>query len=420
MLHNQGSLLVYSINYAPEVIGVGKYCTELVDYLSTEGMAVDVVTAVPHYPGWRVYDGFRNRYWTHKINKIRVCHCPIWLARDTRGIKRALTPLSFALSSAPVVFWRILRMRPDTVLCLEPTLFAAPVALLAAKLVGSRTVLHAQDLEVDAAFGVHHLKGRWLHCLANAFDRWLLGAFDGVVTISKHMGKKILDKGLAEDRLVIIRNWINLDQIRPLNRPSHYRSSLNLSEDRFVALYAGNIGVKQGLHVLCDAAEMLVTHPRISFVVVGDGPEKAGLMARYGHIPNLQFLPIQPTDKLCELLNLADVHILPQDRGAADLVLPSKLGGMLASGKACIVMADPETELYDFLEGHVELVPSGDSRVLSYTIATMARDPQLLHRNEYSDILSKLDSRKILPKFKAFLENPRVYTNASSNASKAD
>ncbi len=84
---------------------------------------------------------------------------------------------------------------------------------------------------------------------------------------------------------------------------------------------------------MLDAARLLKDRPDLYFVVAGDGPEKARLMRDYADLPNLRFLPLQPEERLCELLNLADLHVLPQSSGAADLVLPSKLGGMLASGK---------------------------------------------------------------------------------------
>lgn len=112
---------------------------------------------------------------------------------------------------------------------------------------------------------------------------------------------------------------------------------------------------------------------RILFVVADDGPEKSRLVARYDHLRNVRFLPVQSAERLSELFNLADVHVLPQDCGVANLVLPSKLGGMLASGKDCIVMADPGAELYEFLKGSVTLLPPGDAQILADGILTTTR-----------------------------------------------
>jgi len=395
------------MNYTPEPIGVGRYSGELGAYLAKAGFLVDVVTASPHYPGWAVRGGYGNRYMTEYIDGARVTHCPLFLTRKMRGIRRAVAPFSFALSSAPVVIWRALTLRPDTVLCVEPTLFAAPAGLLAARLAGARTVLHVQDLEIDAAFGVHHLNGRLLKWLSNAVENRLLRSFDAVVTISGRMGDKLKKKGVRPDRLSLVRNWVDLDRIKPLDRPSTYRAELGLSDRRFVALYAGNVGAKQALNILLDAAEKLVGEIGIVFVIAGDGPAKAGLVARYGHLPNVRFLPVQPEERLCDLLNLADVHVLPQDRGAADLVLPSKLGGMLASGKPCIVMADPGTELYDFLGNDAILLPPGNADALAKTVSALFRDSARPGAPSQIHDLSSLTAKHNLSRFKAILTQRR-------------
>src|SRR5690606_19418290 len=113
---------------------------------------VTVVTTPPHYPGWSVRDGYSNNYSSECKNGVKIFRVPLFLKENMGGIWRLLAPVSFAATSAPVVLYNILRHRPQIVICVEPTLFAAPLATLAAKAVGARTVLHVQDLEVDAAF----------------------------------------------------------------------------------------------------------------------------------------------------------------------------------------------------------------------------------------------------------------------------
>jgi colanic acid biosynthesis glycosyl transferase WcaI len=135
-------VFIYGINYAPEPTGVGRYTGELGSYLAQQGLEVEVVTAAPHYPGWAVQGGYRNRFSVERLDGARVTRCPLLLRIEMRGVWRALAPLTFALTSAPIAVWRIFTTRPDIVLCVEPTLFSAPAALLAAKIVGARTVLH--------------------------------------------------------------------------------------------------------------------------------------------------------------------------------------------------------------------------------------------------------------------------------------
>lgn len=366
-------VLVYGMNYAPEMAGVGRYTGEIAEHLASLGADVTVVTTPPHYPGWKVQQSHGNRYSKAKEERVLVFRVPLLLREKMGGIWRLLAPASFALTSAPVVFWQILKRRPVTVFCVEPTLFAAPVAQFAAWLVGARTVLHVQDLEVDAAFAVGHLAGfKWIKALGLVYERLALRRFHQVVTISMRMAEKLSEKGVSPDRVAIVRNWVDLSHIYPMKEVSPYRAELGFSDEDFVVLYSGNIGAKQGLNVLLDAAERLRHQPRIKFVIAGEGPSKSELEKRYGHLPSVRLLPFQPYARLNAFLNMADLHALPQDRGAADLVLPSKLGGMLASGRQIVVTADPGTELADFVGDTAIVTPPGDAELLAEAIRRAA------------------------------------------------
>lgn len=376
-------VVVYGMNYAPEMAGVGRYTGEIAEHLANLGAEVTVVTTPPHYPGWKVHETHGNRYSRAREDRVLVFRVPLLLRRKMGGIWRLLAPASFALTSAPVVFWQIVSRRPATVFCVEPTLFAAPVAQLAAWLVGARTVLHVQDLEVDAAFAVGHLAGfKWLKVIGLAYERFALLRFHQVVTISTRMAEKLSQKGVPADRVAVVRNWVDLSHIYPMEEVSPYRAELGFSDEDFVVLYSGNIGAKQGLNVLLDAAERLRDQPRIRFVIAGEGPSKSELENRYGHLPGVQFLPFQPYARLNAFLNMPDLHALPQESGAADLVLPSKLGGMLASGKQIIVTADPGTELADFVGETAIVTPPGDAERLAERILLESKNqPTCLGRN---------------------------------------
>ena len=363
-------VFIFAMNYAPEMAGVGRYSGEIGDYFCQLGHEVRVVTTIPHYPGWKVLPPYRNfRYNYEKRGKLKITRCPLILRERMGGIWRFIAPLSFALTSAPVTFWQVLRHRPDTVLCIEPTLMGAPFAIIAARLVGAKTVLHVQDLEVDASFAVGHLaQRRWLKTIAHAFEKMLLRSFDRLITISGRMAERLADKGVDAARIAIVRNWVDLEHIKPLEGPSTYRSELGLADQDFVVLYSGNIGAKQGFDNLLEAAAQLTAHADIVFVIAGEGPAKRDLLALSATLGNVRFLPFQPYARLSEFLGLADLHVLPQAADAADLVLPSKLGGMLASGRRVLVTAAAGTELASFVEGAAIIVPPGDSTALAKAI----------------------------------------------------
>jgi colanic acid biosynthesis glycosyl transferase WcaI len=361
-------ILIHGINYAPELIGVGRYTTELAEYLAKSGHVVEVITAPPHYPGWWVRSGYQAHWYSREyLNGVKIYRCPLLLRKNGQGFWRLFAPLSFAIAAAPLVAWRILRGKPDTVICIEPTLFSAPVAALVAKVIGAKRALHVQDLEVDAAFAVGHLS-TGLKRIALAFERVILRRFETIITISERMRERLLEKRVPPNLVHVVRNWVDLTRIKPLLGANRFRNELRLRDDDFVVLYAGHIGPKQALHLIFKAAEDLFENDRIQFVIAGDGPLKSKFVAQYGGLPNVHFLPLQPEEKLCELLNLANLHVLPQDRNAADLVLPSKLGGTLATGRPLLVQADEGTELHGLLNGIALVVPAGDVAALARTI----------------------------------------------------
>jgi colanic acid biosynthesis glycosyl transferase WcaI len=361
------------MNYAPEIAGVGRYTGDLGDYLSQHQVDVEIVTAVPHYPGWAVPAGFQNRFSVESSKGTRVTRCPLFLRADMSGIWRLLAPLTFAVMSAPVAVWRILTTRPEVVLCVEPTLFAAPVALFAARLVGARTVLHLQDLEIDAAFAVGHLTARpWLIWLAQCFERLCLKRFDRIVTISHKMAERIKEKGVAQERLFVVRNWVDLERIKPAGISVSYRDELNLPRNAFVVLYSGNLGPKQGLTVVVEAARRLRGIQNLLFVIAGDGPSKASLIAAAAGLDNVRFVPFQPREKLGQFMSLCNLHVLPQLAMAGDLVLPSKLGAMLASGRPIVVTAEPNTEIAQFLGRTTTIVPPENATALADAVCSYA------------------------------------------------
>ena len=343
-------ILVYGINYSPELTGIGKYTGEMVEWMARQGHEVRVITAPPYYPEWQVDEHYSSWRYRREEGAATVWRCPLYVPKQPSTLKRLIHLGSFALSSFfPLMAQR--RWKPDRIIGVVPTLFCTPGMRLLGKLSGARTLLHIQDYEVDAMLGLGMAgkgKGGKVAKLASAFERSSLHNVDYVSTISRSMMNKAQEKGVAAEKVIFFPNWSEVARFRDVTavEAAALREQLGLPEAKKIILYSGNIGEKQGLENVIDAAEKLRDQPW-QFVIVGQGGGKARLqkLAQERSLQNITFLPLQPYEALPALLKMADCHLVVQKRGAADAVLPSKLTNILAVGGNAVITAEAHTEL---------------------------------------------------------------------------
>lgn len=373
-------ILLYSLNFTPELTGIGKFNGEMVQWLTRQGYEVRVVTAPPYYPQWKVNQGyFASRYVKETISNVQVWRCPIWVPSQLTGLKRLVHLASFALSSIPVILLQIL-WKPQFVMVVEPPLAVAPMMVLLAKIFGIKSWLHVQDFEVDAAFDLGMLPNyKLLRRLVTGVETWLMRRFDIVSSISVQMIDRLGKKGIEPGKTFFFPNWVDTSIIFPLKEsPAYYREQLGISMNDFVVLYSGNMGAKQGLEIILDAAERLREHQNIYFVICGEGSIKEQLMkdAKLRNLTQIKFMSLQPKEKLNTLLNTANVHALIQKESISDLVMPSKLTGMLASGKAIIATAAENTAVYTVIKqsNAGRIVRPEDPEQLAKIVLEMSRD----------------------------------------------
>ena len=406
-------ILIHSLNFAPEPTGVGKYSGEMAGWLAEQGHEVRVVTAPPHYPGYKILDGYSG--WRFSRSKhvqesgrpgtVDVFRCPLWVPREPRSWKRIVHLVSFSLSSWISMLGQI-GWRPDVVIMLAPAICCAPGTLSTARLARSVAWLHVQDFEVDAAFSLMDFSSQRLRRWVIAAERRILSKFDRVSAISDRMVEKLAEKGVAPDRRVLFTNWVDTSVIYPLASPSPLREELLIPPDATVALYSGSMGKKQGLEVLVEASRRLGHRPDIRFVFCGEGSLREMMLKMTKDFPNVTSLPLQPAERLNDLLNLADIHLLPQIADAADLVMPSKLTGMMASGRAVLATAAPGTQLFSAVTGRGIATPPGDVDAFTAGLLRLADDRQLrdeMGRQGRKYAVNFLNRDEVLRRFEASL-----------------
>jgi len=371
-------VLICGINYAPEVTGIGNYTGDMAEWLANQGQDVRVVAAPPYYPGWKVGHGYSSwRYRRERIAGVDVWRCPLYVPAKPSGLKRVLHLASFAISSFPAVLRQVV-WRPHVVMVVAPALFCAPTAAIVARLSGSKAWLHIQDFEIAAALALGILPEGYLARMALTLEAWLFRRFDCVSTISLSMLNRLLDKGVVPERAVLFPNWVDCGQIRyDPDGAKSFRDLYGKRDDQLLVLYAGNMGEKQGLEVVIEAAQLLAGRGDIRFLMCGGGSAKAELehAAHERKLSNIAFLPLQSVDRLPAMLSAADIHLVIQRRDAADLVLPSKIAAILAVGGHALLTADEDTELGRLAvenPGMVTLCEPEDAQALALAIASLA------------------------------------------------
>jgi len=126
-------ILIYSCNFTPETIGVGKYSGEMAEWLVDQGHSVRVIAAPPYYPSWKVDPAYlRPRYRREQLRGVDVWRAPLWVPRSPGGLVRVLHLLSFAFTSFPLMV-RQISWRPELIITVAPAFVCAPAALLVAR-----------------------------------------------------------------------------------------------------------------------------------------------------------------------------------------------------------------------------------------------------------------------------------------------
>lgn len=370
-------IALISLNYAPEITGIGLYSGELAQSLATKGHDVHVICSYPFYPEWQRHPTFAERGWSVRSEQgVTVYRCPCYIPANATGARRIFHYISFMLASLKpaLSIWR--KARPDLVFSVAPALLAAITAIILAKASRAKSWLHIQDFEVEAGFATGQISAAGIPArLALWLERRIFRRFDRISSISPEMRCKVLERSIPAARVTELRNWAGIDRITPQTHSS-YRDEWGIKSEH-VALYSGSIARKQGIETIIDAARIMAQRTDLTFVVCGNGPTRGELEKLAAGLHNILFCDLQPMDRLNELLNLATVHLLPQKRDAADLVLPSKLANMLASGRPVVAGVESDRGLAREVEGAGLIFRPEDGPSMAAAIKRLIEDKNL-------------------------------------------
>lgn len=320
-------VLFVSVSYSPEHAGIGPYAAASAERLRRDGARVEVVAGLPHYPSWRLSPDDRWRLsrveW---VNGIPVTRLRQYIPRRQTALTRGFYELTFLVHG---MLRGTRRRAVDVVVAVVPSLAGGVLAQRVAAHHGVPLVLIVQDLSGAGARQSGILGGRLAAGLVSALERRLFKTAAALGLVHSSLAEHCRAIGVSEDRIHVVPNW-TLQQ-----PPVQVEKIVDDSwRDRFVVLHAGNMGLKQGLEVVVDAARLAQHHGHtdLLFVLMGDGSRRGALMERAEDISTLSFVdPVAGAD-FPGVLAAADLGLVAQRSEVHDMSVPSKLTAYFNAG----------------------------------------------------------------------------------------
>jgi colanic acid biosynthesis glycosyl transferase WcaI len=406
-------VILWGINYAPESIGIAPFNRELCEYLAGRGHHVTAVTAFPYYPHWRKQPGDRGRW--HRAETaggVSVHRCWCYVPAVVTSLRRIAHELSFGLVST----LRILALpRADVYVVVSPPLALGFFAWIATTLKRSRFVFHVQDLQPDAAVGLGMLKRGWLVRALYGLERLAYAKAAVVSGISGGMMTAFRRKGVPPAKRLLLPNWLRIAAGSPSEAKGRdeARRHFGIADGTLLAVYAGNLGRKQSLEILIEAAFLLMAAPsdgaaRVRLIIAGDGAARPDLEQCLRSHPGtgVQLLPLLSDDEYAALLGAADVALITQATGTGQFFFPSKLLSVLAAGLPVVAVADEDSELSHAVRegGFGHTVQPGDAIGLAAALRSLGESPAQLAAWAGRTVWVRQFSREtILPRFEQML-----------------
>ena len=356
--------------FQPEPISKG---LPFAQALAARGHNVEVLTGFPNYPGGKLYPGYRVRPWQREIMEgIPVNRVALYPSHDRSGLRRMANYLSFALSSFVLGPWLV--SRPE-VIYVYNLVTLGPTAFLLRRLFGAKVLLDVQDLWPESVINSGMLNNKMAHWILTAASVWAYRRADWITVQSPGFKRALGQRGVSPDKIEVIYNWCNEIEQRPAPRDEALAQQLGL-DDRFNVLFAGTMGVMQGLDTVLEAAQLCRERvPQAQFVLIGSGVERERLEAKAAAmgLVNVRFLPRQPPEAIGRFYALADallVHL--KDDPLFQITIPSKTQAYLYMGKPIIMAVRGDAADLVRQAGAGLICPPQDPAALAETVARLA------------------------------------------------
>lgn len=391
-------ILILAHYYPPEMGGAAARLHGLARWMAHDGHDVTVVTAFPNYPSGQFPDEYKGKFHTNEmLDGVNLRRTWVYTSPQRSSWRRIANYLSFTITgtlnglAAGGDF--------DVVLVSSPPLFIGLAGWIISRLRRVPFVFDIRDIWPDVAVeaGEFAPDGKVTR-LANWLANFLYGKADHMTPVTEYKFKKLADIGVPAEKMTVVTNGVDLDYVAAAET-GDMRAELGL-EHKFIVLYAGLLGIAQGVDIAIRAAGRLREQKEIHFVIVGDGVKRAELyeQTRALGLTNVTMLPRQPREKIPSFLTMADVCLVPLVSKQINDAVPSKLLEAWAYGRPVILAAGGESaDIVQQCQGGLVIEP-GDDGQLADAVLAMQADPRQLaqYAQNGRDLVCRCYDRRVL------------------------
>ena len=371
--------LILTQYYPPETGAPQNRLSGLARELKAAGHEVCILTAMPNYPAMEIHERYKGKkYVRDQFEDIDVHRSWIYVSKNRSVISRLLNYFSFTFSS--MFYAGRIKGNFDYLMVESPPLFLGISAWWISKRKSAKMVFNVSDLWPESAEKLGVITNRTFLKMATILEEWLYkkafmvtGQTQGIVADIK--------KRFPNKTVHWLPNGVD-ESIFSFQRTVDVRKQLQFSEDDFLIMYGGIIGLAQGLDVILDAAKLLPAESKITYLLLGDGPEKKRLQQRVidEQITRVKFLELVSREVVPSYVDAVDVAVIPLKK--MDLFLgaiPSKIFENLALGKPLLLSVDGEARKLFVDEGKAALyIEPENSQMLAEKSLLLEANPALV------------------------------------------
>jgi len=359
--------------FPPESGAASKRIHGLAKHLVSLGHEVYVVTGMPNYPTGKIKEEYRNKtFCFEEIDGIKVFRYYVYVSNKKNTLNRLLNYFSLVLSS---LFFLFKRKKVDVVITSSPPLFLGIAGVIMSKFKKVPHVFDVRDIWPNVAVEIGEITEQSkIYKLMSKVERFIYKNSSVLTVVTKGKKETLIRNGVNRDKIRLISNGFD-EEFLDFPIDQHIAESYGLS-NKFNLLYAGIIGIAQGIDLIIKAAELLKPYSDIQFVLVGTGVEleKMKNLVKEKGLDNVVFAGEQPHINIRSFLHYSQVALVPLKSNALKDSVPTKLYEALGVGKPVILSASGDSEeVVKEAQGGLVVKP-GDVNMLVKSIEKLYQD----------------------------------------------